>query len=117
MNKTNIVIVDLVVAITTFAMVPGSAMATTNSAPDEVGKKYADAQSALSQAGFKVVVSATVGDKVAQADCIVFNQHLLASRKPPYEGGELGAMRGFADERVLLSLNCTQPPRGKAKSQ
>jgi hypothetical protein len=116
-KKISIVSVEVAVAITALVTFAGSAIANAKSAPDQVGKKYSDAQSALSQAGFKVVVSATVGGRVAQADCVVVNQHFLVSRTPPYEGGELGPMAGFADNRVLLSLDCTTPPKGKAKTQ
>jgi hypothetical protein len=118
MNKISIVSVEVAVVITAMAPFTGSAIANAKSAPDQMGKKYSDAQSALSQAGFKVVVSGTVGGRVAQADCIVVNQHFLAARTPPYEGGEVGPiyMRGFADDRVLLTLNCTTPPKGKAKT-
>ena len=39
-----------------------SAPAEAGSPPDETGKKYSDASAAFTQAGFKPVVSTTVGD-------------------------------------------------------
>lgn len=69
-----------------------------DAAPNVTGQTYADASSALSGAGFKAVVAATVGDRLSKNDCLVVNQR-----------NESVAQRGShstAGTTVALSLNC-----------
>ena len=42
--------------------------------PDTSGQTFAEAKAALTAAGYTVVVSTTVGDKLAQGDCTVIRQ-------------------------------------------
>jgi hypothetical protein len=77
----------------------GSGVAQAGGAPSVVGQKYSDAQSAISGAGLKAVVSTVVGDQKSWPDCMVANQ---ASRTvaPPENSS------GSATNEVLVSLNC-----------
>jgi hypothetical protein len=67
-------------------------------ADDYAGKKYSDAQSALSDADQKGVIAARFGDTLADDDCIVSH-----SEKAPWIKGD-----DFAPvtDTVLLYLNC-----------
>jgi hypothetical protein len=76
-----------------------SAPAEAGSPPDETGKKYSDASGAFTQAGFKPVVSTTVGDRVPWPDCIVANVQQRTANPPPNSSGS-------ATQEVLVSLNC-----------
>jgi hypothetical protein len=76
-----------------------SAPAEAGSPPDETGKKYSDASGAYTQAGFKPVVSTTVGDRVPWPDCIVANVQQRTANPPPNSSGS-------ATQEVLVSLNC-----------
>lgn len=68
-----------------------------NAAPDVVGKTYADAKSAIADAGETAVIESRVGDRKAVDDCVVTNirdsNFLDSSGKP----------RGNS---VLVNLNC-----------
>jgi hypothetical protein len=77
----------------------GSGVAQAGSAPNVVGQKYSDASSAISGAGFKTVVSTTVGDQKAWPDCLVSNQ--VERTVPPPENSS-----GSATNQILVSLNC-----------
>lgn len=79
-----------------------SAVAQAKTAPSVVGKKYSDAKSALSDAGFSAVVASTVGDRLAWSDCIVVNQRDRSRPAPPNSGGSPTA-------ETLVALNCDQP--------
>jgi hypothetical protein len=77
----------------------GSGVAQAGSAPNVVGQKYSDASSAISGAGYKAVVSTTVGDQKAWPDCLVANQVQRTTPPPPNSSGS-------ATNEVLVSLNC-----------
>jgi hypothetical protein len=77
----------------------GSGVAQAGSSPDVVGKKYSDAQSAISGAGLTPVVSTTVGDQKSWPDCVVTNT--VARTVPPPEN-----TGGSATNQLLVSLNC-----------
>ena len=77
----------------------GAGVAQAGSTPDVVGKKYSDAESAISDAGLKPVVSTTVGDQKAWPDCVVTNT--VARTVPPPENSG-----GSATNQLLVSLNC-----------
>ncbi|KAA0102133.1 hypothetical protein CIW49_02030 [Mycolicibacterium sp. P1-18] len=77
----------------------GAGVAQAGSAPDVVGQKYSDAQTAISGAGLKPVVSTTVGDQKAWPDCLVTNT--VARTVPPPENSG-----GSATDQLLVSLNC-----------
>lgn len=77
----------------------GTGVAQAASSPSVVGQKYSDARSALSGAGFAIVVSSTVGDQVAWPDCIVTRQQDRS--EPPPENSS-----GAASNQTLLALNC-----------
>jgi hypothetical protein len=77
----------------------GSAVAWASVAPNVVGQKYSDATSALGDAGFKPIVSTTVGDHLQRSDCMVTNQ-VQRTVQPPQNSS------GSATNEVLLSLNC-----------
>jgi beta-lactam-binding protein with PASTA domain len=80
------------------AMVGGG---VAQASPDVTGHKYSDASSTLSSAGYKVVVSTSFGDRLAQADCVVVNQH--DAKHSMTNSHANGATM------VLVSLNCTPP--------
>jgi hypothetical protein len=77
----------------------GAGVAQAGSTPDVVGQKYGDAESAISGAGLKAVVSTTVGDQKAWPDCVVTDT--VARTVPPPENSG-----GSATNQVLVSLNC-----------
>jgi hypothetical protein len=77
----------------------GSGVAQAGGAPNVVGQKYSDAQSAISGAGFTAVVSTVVGDQKSWPDCMVANQ---GSRTVPAPVNSSGS----AVNQVLVSLNC-----------
>jgi beta-lactam-binding protein with PASTA domain len=109
MKLTN-VIAALVAAIATSVLLAGNSAAA--SAPDVSGKKFSEAEAALSTAGFKAVVGSTVGDKLARSDCLVVSQRAIPANSAPYE---VSSPPGFDNTRVALSLNCSAAT-GKAKS-
>ncbi|MDT5096313.1 MAG: hypothetical protein QOC76_50 [Mycobacterium sp.] len=78
-----------------------AATAEAKTSPNVVGQKYGDASSALSSAGFTPVVSATVGDRLAWSNCIVFNQRDRSRPPPPNSSGS-------PTNQTLVSLNCDQ---------
>lgn len=69
------------------------------SADDYAGKTYADAQSALSSAGMKGVISTRSGDTVPDDKCVV-----ISSEKAPWIKGDKFAV---VSDTVLLNLNCS----------
>ncbi|MUL64154.1 hypothetical protein BOO86_06730 [Mycobacterium sp. CBMA 234] len=76
-----------------------SGVAAAGGAPNVVGQKYSNARSALANAGFKPLVSTTVGDQFQWPDCIVTNQ-VARTVHPPANSG------GSGSNEVLVSLNC-----------
>ncbi|MDT5093612.1 MAG: hypothetical protein QOH60_2975 [Mycobacterium sp.] len=85
----------------------GAAGATPS--PNEWGKKYSDAQSDLSKAGFTAEVGPVVGDRLAQADCIVVNQ-----RDEPSMSFGTKKYQTSEGKGVVLSLNCYGPASVKS---
>jgi hypothetical protein len=77
----------------------GAGVAQAGSAPDVVGQKYSDAQTAISGAGLTPVVSTVVGDRQSWPDCQVTNT--VARTVPPPENSS-----GSATQQLLVSLNC-----------
>lgn len=69
------------------------------SPPTVTGEKYSDASSKLTDAGFKPVVSTTVGDQKAWPDCLVSNVNAQTLAPPPNSAGA-------PVNEVLVSLNC-----------
>jgi beta-lactam-binding protein with PASTA domain len=104
------VLAALIAAIATPVLLAGNAMAA--SVPDVTGKKFSEAESALSTAGFKVLVASTVGDKLQRSDCMVVSQRTIPAHSAPYE---VSSPPGFSNSRVALALNCNAAT-GKAKS-
>jgi hypothetical protein len=86
------------VSLSVAAMI-GSGVASAGSAPSVVGQKYSAAKSTLSGAGYKPIVSTTVGDQYQWPDCVVTNQ-VARTVQPPSNSG------GSATNEILLSLNC-----------
>ncbi|MCV7288845.1 PASTA domain-containing protein [Mycolicibacterium wolinskyi] len=79
--------------------VPVGLLATGVAAADDyAGQTYADAQSALADAGMKGVVSTRSGDSLSDDDCVV-----TSSEQAPWLKGD-----DFAPvtDTVLLNLNC-----------
>ena len=72
-----------------------AAAATT----DVTGQKYSDAQTALSSAGLKPVVSTIVGDQKSLGDCVVTRAQARTVPPPANSGGS-------ATKQMLVSLNC-----------
>ncbi|OPX10425.1 PASTA domain-containing protein [Mycobacterium sp. AT1] len=99
--------VMLAASVTSAVLYLGAGVAQADSAPDVVGKKYSDAESAISDAGLKPVVSTTVGDQKAWPDCMVTNT--VARTVPPPENSG-----GSATNQLLVSLNCDD---GEASSK
>ena len=67
-------------------------------ADDYAGQTYADASSAASDAGLKVVVASRVGDKLSQDECLV-----TRSQTAPFASANDGA---HVDSQVQFYLNC-----------
>ena len=67
--------------------------------PTVTGKKYSDASATLSDAGFKPVVSTTVGDQQRWPDCLVSGETAQTIPPPPNSSGS-------PVDEVLVSLNC-----------
>ncbi|GFG51877.1 hypothetical protein CQY20_07470 [Mycolicibacterium agri] len=84
------------------ASLAGAGIADAKSSPNVVGQKYGDASSTLSSAGYKPVVSTTVGDQLTWSNCIVYNQKDRSVPPPPNS-------RGSPTNQTLLSLNCDAP--------
>lgn len=76
-----------------------SGVAAAGSPPNVVGQKFGDARSALANAGFKPLVSTTVGDQLQWPNCVVTNQVARTVAAPANSGGS-------SSSQVLLSLNC-----------
>ena len=87
------------VAVGISATLATSALAYAGTPPDVTGKKYGEASSTLSDAGFQPVVSTTVGDRKAGSDCLVSN--VQTRSVPPPENSS-----GSATNEALVSLNC-----------
>jgi hypothetical protein len=79
--------------------------------PDESGKKFSEAEPALTSAGFTVVVTSVVGDKLQRNDCLVVHEKLIPPREAPYE---VAAPKDLNNTRVLVSLDCTAPSKAKS---
>jgi hypothetical protein len=84
------------------AAAAGTGVAQAAASPSVVGQKYSDAQTALSGAGFAIVVSNTVGDQVSRPDCIVTHQQDRTDPAPENTGAS-------ASSQTLLALNCDAP--------
>jgi hypothetical protein len=81
------------------AVAAGTGVAQAASSPSVVGQKYSDAQSALSGAGFTIVVSNTVGDQTARPDCVVTHQQDRTVPAPENTAAS-------PSKQTLLALNC-----------
>jgi hypothetical protein len=77
----------------------GAGVAQAGGAPNVVGQKYSDAQTAISGAGFTPVVSTVVGDRNARSDCLVTNTVARTVPAPPNSSGS-------PTNQLLVSLNC-----------
>jgi hypothetical protein len=77
--------------------------------PSEWGKKYSDAKSDLSKAGFTAEVGVVVGDRLAQADCLVVNQ-----RDEPATTFGTKKYHSSEGKGVVVSLNCYGPASVKS---
>lgn len=91
-----IVIAACAVAIATFSV---TTVASASSSPTVTGKKYSEASTTLNNAGFKPVVSTTMGDAKSWSDCVVTHQVDRNVAAPPNSNGA-------ATKETLLSLNC-----------
>lgn len=81
------------------AAATGTGVAQAAPSPSVVGQKYSDAQTALSGAGYAIVVSNTVGDQVARPSCIVTHQQDRTEPAPENTGAS-------PTNQTLLALNC-----------
>jgi hypothetical protein len=80
--------------------------------PDTSGQTFSEAQASLKSAGYTAVVSTTIGDKVAQGDCTVVRQQTTMGTA--FAGG--GWPGKSSSPKVLLSLDCSKPPKGSSGS-
>ena len=103
MRKLVVILAGVVAAVAASLIMISQAGA----APDQTGQTFAEAKAALANAGYAPVVSSSVGDKVAQDDCLVVRQQTTTA--PPFVGG--GVSAPSSKPRVLLSLNCDPPPK------
>jgi len=82
------------------SVIPVGILATGVASADAyAGKTYADAQSALSDAGMKGVIATRAGDTVPDDKCVV-----TSSEKAPWIKGDKFAA---VTDTVLLNLNCS----------
>jgi hypothetical protein len=86
-------------ALVLLSLVDSGVASAAKSPPDVTGKKYSDAQTAITAAGFTPVVSTTVGDENAWPDCLVTHTQQRTVQPPPNSSGS-------AVNQVLVSLNC-----------
>jgi hypothetical protein len=77
--------------------ISGSGVAAAGT--DVTGQKYSDAQSALSSAGFKPVLSTIMGDQKSLPDCVVTRTQQRTVQPPANSSGS-------ATKQMLVSLNC-----------
>jgi hypothetical protein len=77
----------------------GPASVQASPAPDMSGKTYAEVKGQLEQAGYTVVIAATVGDKLPLDKCQVFRQQMKSSPMA-------GKKNQIDSTRVLVSLRC-----------
>lgn len=89
----------LAVSAASALMLFGAGVAQAGSAPNVVGQKYGDAESAISGAGLTPVISTVVGDRKSRSDCLVVNT--VPRTVPPPENSS-----GSATNQLLVSLNC-----------
>lgn len=92
-------LLGMAAAVVGLSAVPMGMLATGVAAADDyAGQTYADAQSALADAGMKGVVSTRSGDALSDDDCVV-----TSSENAPWLKGD-----DFAPvtDTVLLNLNC-----------
>jgi hypothetical protein len=66
--------------------------------PDVAGLKYSDAKTQIQQAGLTAQVSARVGDRLTEDDCIVTNATRSAKPDPGFGSG--------GDSIMLIALDC-----------
>jgi hypothetical protein len=78
------------------ALTPGIAQAAS---PNVVGQKYSAAKATLSGAGFSIVVSTTVGDRLAWPDCVVTHQEDRTEAAP--ENSSAAPVK-----QTLITLDC-----------
>jgi hypothetical protein len=76
-------------------------VACAQGSPSVSGKKFSEASATLQGAGYTVKVSAVVGDRLPQTDCVVTGQS--DSAPPAFGPSQFNAGK---DKTVLLSLNC-----------
>jgi hypothetical protein len=81
------------------AVVVAAGPAQAASSPSVVGQKYSDAKSALSGAGYTVVVSNAFGDQLQRDDCVVTRQQDRTIAAPINTAAS-------ATNQTLLSLSC-----------
>jgi hypothetical protein len=74
----------------------GSGVASAD--PDVAGLKYSDAQTQVQQAGLTARVSARVGDRLSEGDCIVTSSTRSAAPDSGFGSG--------GDSLVLIALDC-----------
>jgi hypothetical protein len=87
-------------AATAAAVVAVASSGTANAAGTDVtGQKYSDASSALSGAGYTVIVGTTFGDVQNRDDCIVVNAVQRTVAAPENSSGS-------ATKEMVVSLNC-----------
>jgi hypothetical protein len=81
------------------ALLESPLASATSTAPDVTGKKYSDAQSAASAAGYSPVVVTTFGDQRAWSDCLVTRTQKRTAAPPANSSGSPA-------KQLLISLNC-----------
>ncbi len=96
--KQHIVLGGGIIAASASMALFGSGVAAA--APDVVGERYADAASAIADAGGTAVVASTVGGRLSRNDCLVTNAWNGSFVRDV--GGEFGHSGG----EVMLALNC-----------
>jgi hypothetical protein len=80
------------------APLAGASPTIPSPSPTVTGQKYSDASSTLSSAGFKAVVSSTVGDQLKRPDCVVSGQR---DKSAAHVGNHPAASK-----TVEVTLNC-----------
>jgi hypothetical protein len=70
--------------------------------PDVSGMKYSDAKTQIQQSGLTAQVSARVGDRLSEADCIVTNATRSAAPDNGFGSG--------GNSLVLVALDCNGVP-------
>ena len=95
----------IVVAVAGGASVSLLGAGVADASPSVWGKSYSEATAILHKAGYQVIIGSTVGDQLAQGDCLVTSQ---SDSIPSAYGPE--QFQTMKAKTVTVALNCYPTP-------